>query len=235
MDVNFDFTDRVALVTGVSGSLGSHVAAAFLEAGATVAGTSRSPPTDPDSAVSKADIDFYQADLTDETAVEDLVASVVADHGQIDFLLNVAGTWAGGDPIEETDRETYEHVFDINLKTTFLASKHALTHLQETEGAIVNVSAKTSLSGGEGDGPYRASKAGVRLLTETIAEEQSGTVRANAVLPSVIDTPANREMIPNGAVEKWVDPQDIALTMLSLCSDAAAATSGAAVPVFGEL
>ena len=235
MGVDFDFTDQVALVTGVSGSLGSHVAAAFLEAGATVAGTARSPPSEGDAAVSESDIHFYPADLTDETAVEELVDEVVADHGQIDYLLNVAGTWAGGDPIESTDLATFEHVFDVNLKTAFLASKHVLPHLQASEGAIVNVSAKASLSGGEGDGPYRASKAGIRLLTETIAAENSGTVRANAVMPSVIDTPANREMIPNGDVEKWVDPHDIALTMLSLCSDATVATSGAAVPVFGEL
>ncbi|MFP4530360.1 MAG: SDR family NAD(P)-dependent oxidoreductase [Halodesulfurarchaeum sp.] len=236
MDVDFDFTDRVALVTGVSGSLGSHVAAAFLEAGAIVAGTDRrSPPTESDAAVSASDIHFYPADLTDEGAVEDLVDAVVAEHDRIDYLLNVAGTWAGGDPIEETDLETFDHVFDVNLKTAFLASKHALPHLQASEGAIVNVSAKSSLTGGEGDGPYRASKAGIRLLTETIAAENSGTVRANAVMPSVIDTPANREMIPNGDVEKWVDPGDIALTMLSLCSDATVATSGAAVPVFGEL
>ncbi|MDZ7850421.1 MAG: SDR family NAD(P)-dependent oxidoreductase [Halodesulfurarchaeum sp.] len=232
---NFDFTDGVALVTGVSGSLGSHVAAAFLEAGATVAGTSRSPPNEGEAAVSASDIHFYEADLTDEAAVANLVDAVLANHGRIDYLLNVAGTWAGGDSIEETDLETFEHVFDVNLKTAFLASKHALPHIAETEGAIVNVSAKASLSGGVGDGPYRASKAGVRLLTETIAEEQAGTVRANAVMPSVIDTPANRDMIPNGDVEKWVDPQDIALTMLSLCSDATVATSGAAVPVFGEL
>lgn len=235
MDVTFDFSDRVALVTGVSGSLGSHVAEAFLDAGATVAGTDRRSPSGTDSGLSAASIDFYQADLTEESAVESLVADVIEDHGRIDFLLNVAGTWAGGDPIEETDLETFEMVFDVNLKTMFLTSKHALSHLKETEGAIVNVSAKASLSGGKGDGPYRASKAAVRLLTETIAEEQLGTVRANAVMPSVIDTPANREMIPNGDVEKWVDPADIARTMLALCSDATGPTSGAAVPVFGEV
>ncbi|MBS3760280.1 SDR family oxidoreductase [Halodesulfurarchaeum sp.] len=235
MDVTFDFSDRVALVTGVSGSLGSHVAEAFLEAGATVAGTDRRPPSETDSGLSAAAIDFYQADLTEESAVESLVEDVIEDHGRIDFLLNIAGTWAGGDPIEETPLETFEMVFDVNLKTMFLTSKHALSHLKETEGAIVNVSAKASLSGGDGDGPYRASKAAVRLLTETIAEEQLGTVRANAVMPSVIDTPANREMIPNGDVEKWVDPADIARTMLALCSDATGPTSGAALPVFGEV
>jgi NAD(P)-dependent dehydrogenase (short-subunit alcohol dehydrogenase family) len=116
----------------------------------------------------------------------------------------------------------------------FLASKHALPHLREAEGAIVSVSARSSLEGGEGDGPYRASKAGVRLLTETIAEENLGTVRANAVMPSVIDTPMNREMMPDADHDAWVDPAEIARTVVVLCSDATGVTSGAAVPVYGE-
>ena len=116
----------------------------------------------------------------------------------------------------------------------FLASKHALPHLQETEGAIVSISSRSSLEGGEGDGIYRATKAGVRLLTETIAEENEGVVRANAVMPSVIDTPMNREMMPDAEFEQWVDPRDIATMLLFLCSDAANVTSGAAIPVYGE-
>lgn len=235
MDVSFDFDGRVALVTGVSGSLGSHVAAAFLEAGATVVGTAPSRPEDPHADLDLSAIDFYAADLTDEAEVEALVGSVLDAHGRIDFLANVAGTWMGGAPIEETSLEEFQTLLDVNLRTAFLTSKHALPALQETEGAIVNVSAKASLSGGTGDGPYRAAKAGVRLLTETIAEENRGTVRANAVLPSVIDTPANREMIPGGDVEAWVDPADIAATMLALVSDATRPTSGAAIPVYGEV
>jgi NAD(P)-dependent dehydrogenase (short-subunit alcohol dehydrogenase family) len=234
MDVDFDFADRVVLITGVSGSLGGAVAEAFDAAGATVAGTDRHPPGETDNPLTGEQIHFYEADLTDESDVEALIEQVIGEHGRLDHLLNVAGTWAGGDPIEATDRSTFEMVFDVNLKTMFLTSKHALPHLQETEGTIVSVSAKASLSGGTGDGPYRASKAGVRLLTETIAEENRGTVRANAVMPSVIDTPANREMLPNADFEAWVDPADIARTMLALCSDATLATSGAAVPVFGE-
>lgn len=233
MDVSFDFEGRVALVTGVSGALGSSVAEVFGEAGATVAGTDRRPPSDPNTQLEPGTVDFYEADLTDEAAVASLVESVVEDHGRLDFLLNIAGMWAGGDPIHETDLETYEAVFDVNLKTMFLTSKHAIPHLQETEGAIVSVSAKSSLSGGEGDGPYRAAKAGVRLLTETIAAEQTGTVRANAVMPSIIDTPANRDMLPDADHEAWPDPHEIGLTVAGLCSGAASVTSGAAVPVYG--
>jgi NAD(P)-dependent dehydrogenase (short-subunit alcohol dehydrogenase family) len=99
---------------------------------------------------------------------------------------------------------------------------------------MVSVSARASLEGGEGDGPYRAAKAGVRILTETIAEENAGTVRANAVMPSVIDTPTNREMMADAAHDEWVDPAEIAAVVAFLLSDAAAPTSGAAVPVYGE-
>ncbi|USZ67820.1 SDR family oxidoreductase [Halorussus salilacus] len=241
MNVSFDFDGSVALVTGASGALGSAVCEAFADAGATVAAADVVEPDDEDALLDAGEgIQFYQGDFTDEESVERVVSEVVEDHGGLDYLANVAGTWRGGTPIEETDADTFDFLFDVNLKTTFLASKHALPHLREggegddRGGAIVSVSARSSLEGGEGDGLYRASKAGVRLLTETLAEENSGEVRANAVMPSVIDTPANREMMPDADHETWVAPADIATTVLALCSDATSVTSGAAVPVYGE-
>ena len=229
MDVAFDFADRVAVVTGASGTLGGAVVEAFVDAGATVAAVD---VADPDGLPAGAT--FYEADLTDEAEVEGLVETLADDHGRIDHLANVAGTWRGGTPIDETDVDTFDLLFDVNLRTCFLATKHALPHLRESGGTVVNVSARSSLSGGEGDGPYRAAKAGVRLLTETVAAENRGTVRANAVMPSVIDTPANREAMPDADHGAWVDPGEIAATILALCSDATAVTSGAAVPVYGE-
>jgi len=235
MTVEFDFSDEVALVTGVGGTLGSAVAQAFLDAGATVCGADVITPDDDGFLFENPDrIDFYQGDFTDESEVSETVSEIVDTHDRLDYLANIAGTWKGGDPLDETDVSTFDMLFDVNLKTMFLASKHALPHLQETEGSIVSVSARSSLEGGEGDGIYRATKAGVRLLTESIAEENSGTVRANAVMPSVIDTPMNREMMPDADHESWVDPADIAETILVLCSDATSVTSGGAVPVYGE-
>lgn len=233
MSVGFDYDGRVVLVTGASGALGGAIAAAFADAGATVCATDLREP-DENSGLDAAGVDFYAGDFTDEADVERVVGEAVSDHGQLDALCNVAGTWKGGTPIDETDVGTFDMLMNVNLKTMFLASKHAIPHLREREGAIVSVSARASLSGGEGDGPYRASKAGVRLLTETIAEENMGTVRANAVMPSVIDTPANREMMPDADHDKWVKPEDIAEVVMFLCSDAAEVTSGAAVPVYGE-
>ncbi|ACV48788.1 MULTISPECIES: SDR family oxidoreductase [Halomicrobium] len=235
MSVEFDFDGSVVLVTGVGGALGGAVARAFDDAGATVCGADIVAPESEDFLLDETEaIDYYQGDFTDEDDVADIVAGVVEEHGRLDALCNIAGTWRGGDPIHETDADTFDFLFDVNLKTMFLASKHALPHLRESEGAVVSVSARSSLEGGEGDGIYRATKAGVRLLTETIAAENEGVVRANAVMPSVIDTPMNREMMPDADFETWVDPDDIATMMLFLCSEGAPVTSGAAVPVYGE-
>jgi NAD(P)-dependent dehydrogenase (short-subunit alcohol dehydrogenase family) len=231
MSVSFDFDGRVALVTGAAGTLGAAVVDAFLDAGADVVGVDVVAPDDvdlPDGAR------YHRADLTDEADVEALFETFADEFDRLDYLLNVAGTWRGGDPVDDTDVETFDLLFDVNLKTAFLATKHALPRLREADGAVVSVSARSSLQGGEGDGLYRASKAGVRLLTESIAEENLGTVRANAVMPSVIDTPANREMMPDADHDAWVDPAEIARTMVVLCSDGTAVTSGAAVPVYGE-
>ncbi len=232
MSVSFDFEGQVALVTGASGALGSAVVERFDRAGATVAAVDVVPPESEDSLLDPGQATFYEADLTEEAAVEDTTEAVVTEHGRIDHLLNVAGTWRGGDPIEDTPLETYRLLVDVNLTTAFLTTKHALPHLQETGGAVCSVSARSSLSGGEGDGPYRITKAGIRLLTETVAEENLGTVRANCVMPSVLDTPMNREMM--GHSEEWVDPADAATVMAFLCSEGASPTSGAAVPVYGE-
>ncbi|AEH37579.1 SDR family oxidoreductase [Halopiger xanaduensis] len=230
-----DFDDTVAVITGASGALGSAAVDRFRAAGATVCAVDVVAPDAEDSLLEPdSKTHFYEADLTDESDVSELVASIVDDRGRIDHLLNIAGTWTGGDPIEETDLEEFELLVDVNLKTAFLASKHALPHLQENEGSIVSVSARSSLEGGEGDGPYRITKAGIRILTETLAEENEGTVRANCVMPSVIDTPANREMMPDADHGAWVEPAEIADVMAFLCSDGAAVTSGAAVPVYGE-
>jgi len=233
MHAEFDFSDDVVLVTGASGALGSAVCRAFDDAGATVCGTDVVEPGE-DTELDRGEVSFYRGDLTDESQVEQVVDAVVDAHGGLDALCNVAGMWQGGDPIEATDAETFDAVFDVNLKTMFLASKHALPHLQDGGGNVVSVSARASLEGGEGDGPYRAAKAGVRLLTETIAEENRGEVRANAVMPSVIDTPQNREMLPDADHDSWVDPADIARVALALCSDATPPTSGGAIPVYGE-
>lgn len=237
MSIQFDFTDQVVLMTGASGSLGTATVEQFHDAGATVCMSARHPPKNDDAAaLLDADrVHFYDADFTDETAVQQVFDSVINDHGRLDALCTLIGVWRGGTPLDQTSVDEFGFLMDINLKTMFLAGKHAIPHLRESSGNLVSVSARASLKGGKGDGPYRAAKAGVRLLTETIAEENLGSVRANAVMPSIIDTPANREMLPNSDHDAWPTPDEIARVILFLCSDAASVTSGAAVPVYGDL
>ncbi|MFB6104914.1 MAG: SDR family oxidoreductase [Halobacteriaceae archaeon] len=222
------------MVTGASGALGSAAVEAFAAADATVAAVDVRSPQDADTELDPGVATFYEADLTDDEDTKRVVHEIVEAHHGIDALLNIAGTWRGGDPLEETAADQFDLLFDVNLRTAFHATKHALPHLQAAEGAIVSVSARSSLEGGSGDALYRATKAGIRLLTESVAAENTGVVRANSVMPSVIDTPANREMMPEADHDDWVDPADIAEVMLFLCSDAATVTSGAAVPVYGE-
>lgn len=235
MSISFDLSDRVVVVTGAAGALGSAVCQTFTETGATTVGADVVAKDDEDAQLADdAVAGFVQGDFTEPETVADTFEQVIEEYGRVDYLANIAGTWMGGDPVEETPVDEFDTLLSINLKTMFLASKHALPHIQETGGAIVSVSARSSLEGGAGDGPYRATKAGVRLLTETIAEENKGVVRANAVMPSVIDTPMNREMMPDSDHDKWVKPRDIAEVIVWLCSDGASVTSGAAVPVYGE-
>lgn len=228
----YDFVGDVAVVTGAAGALGSAVVNTFRAADATVAAIDRSDPADGLPFALGDELSYHRADLTDEEAVASAMDEIVATHGGIDVLANIAGTWRGGDKVHETDEATFDLVFDVNLKTAFLASKHALPHLEAADGALLTVASRSSLAGGSGDALYRASKAGVRILTESIAVEYRGSVRANAIMPSTLDTPMNREMME--PKDEWVDPADVAEVVLFVCSDAASVTSGAAIPVYGE-
>ncbi|MFB6162448.1 MAG: SDR family NAD(P)-dependent oxidoreductase [Halococcoides sp.] len=231
MNTTCEASDAVVLITGVGGALGSAVAESFLDAGATVCGVDVRGPDDEGFLLDRPErIAFYQGDLTDEDRVASIVEAVVEAHGRLDALAAIAGTWAGGTPVAETDLSTIETLFEVNLTTTFLAAKHCLSALRETSGAIVTVSSESSLSGGSGDGPYRATKAGVRLLTESIAAEEDA-VRANTILPTVIDTPANRAAMPDADRSEWVAPAAIADVVVALCTDTFEPTTGAAIPV----
>lgn len=236
MSVSYGYGNRVVVVTGACGALGSATVEAFRKAGARV---HAADVIDPDDEASLLDADHehvtaHVTDFTDETAVSETIADVLDDEGRLDALVSVAGTWRGGDPVQETDEATLDVLVDVNVRTAFLAAKHALPHLRETEGSIVTVGSRSSLEGGEGDSLYRATKAAVRLLTESIAAENRGIVRANAILPGVIDTPQNREAMPDADHDEWVDPGAIAEVICFLCSDGAGPVSGAAVPVYGE-
>ncbi len=223
---------KVVIVTGASGALGSVVMQAALGRGARVAGLDHAPSQVPATANR---IELGGVDLSDATAAEKAIGAVVAHFGRLDALVNIAGGFAF-EAVAEGDPRTWQHMYALNVLTALNASRAAIPHLAASASArIVNVGAIGALQAGAGMGAYAASKAGVHRLTEALAAEWKGKITVNAVLPSIIDTAANRASMPKADFAKWVTPQELAEVILFLISDAASAVTGALLPVSGRV
>jgi NAD(P)-dependent dehydrogenase (short-subunit alcohol dehydrogenase family) len=223
---------KVIVVTGASGALGRVVAEVALARRARVAGvdygTSQIAAT-PDR------IELGGVDLSDAAQAKKAIDAVAAHFGKIDALINIAGGFAF-EAVAEGDPKTWQHMYALNVLTALNASRSAIPHLAASPAArIVNVGAMGALQAGGGMGAYAASKAGVHRLTEALAAEWKGKITVNAVLPSTIDTPANRASMPKADFGKWVTPQELADVILFLVSDAASAVTGALLPVSGRV
>jgi NAD(P)-dependent dehydrogenase (short-subunit alcohol dehydrogenase family) len=223
---------KVIVVTGASGALGKVVAEVALARGARVAGvdygTSQVAAT-PDR------IEFGGVDLSDAAQAKKAIDAVALQFGKIDALINIAGGFAF-ETVAEGDAKTWQRMYALNVLTALNASRSAIPHLTASRSArIVNVGAMGALQAGPGMGPYAASKAGVHRLTEALAAEWKGKITVNAVLPSIIDTPANRASMPQADFGKWVRPQELAEVILFLASGAASAVTGALLPVTGRV
>ena len=229
-------TGRVYAISGAFGALGSAVAKAAAAKGARLALIDFAP-TPPDG-LPKGDgvLALGGVDLTDPAAAARAVEAVVARFGGLDVLINIAGgfRWEkheGGDP------ETWSKLFLMNVQTAANASRAALKALKASKsGRIVNIGANGAVKAAAGMGAYAASKAGVHKLTEALAEElKASGVTGNAVLPSIIDTPANRADMPDADASAWVTPDYLAAVILFLASEEARAVTGALVPVTGKV
>jgi 3-oxoacyl-[acyl-carrier protein] reductase len=223
---------RVVVVTGASGALGSVVAEAALARGARVAGLDHAPSQIPATA---SRIDLGGVDLSNATQASKAIDAVAAHFGRLDALVNIAGGFAF-EAVAEGDPRTWQHMYALNVLTALNASRAAIPHLAVSASArIVNIGAIGALQAGAGMGAYAASKAGVHRLTEALAAEWKGKITVNAVLPSTIDTAANRASMPKADFTKWVTAQELAEVILFLISDAASAVTGALLPVSGRV
>jgi len=223
--------DKTIVITGGFGALGRAVREAALAQGARVALIDYAPAP---GEFANDPLALGGVDITKFDAAQAAMTNIHAAAGRIDALLNIAGGFVWR-PVAEADGALWDRMYEINLKTAMNASKAALAYLEASHGAIVNVGAGAALKAGAGMGAYAASKAGVLKLTESLAEELKGKVRVNAVLPSIIDTAANRKDMPNADFSAWVRPAELAAVMLFLASDAASAVTGALVPVSGRV
>jgi NAD(P)-dependent dehydrogenase (short-subunit alcohol dehydrogenase family) len=226
---------RIA-VTGAFGSLGAAVVEAALAAGAQVAAIDRAPgPHASDAAALAGAQLFGDVDLGADGVADATLAAIGQRLGGLDALVNIAGTFRW-ETVEKGSLATWDLLFNVNLRTAVAASKAAIPLLlQSAHGRIVNIGAAGAIKAGNGMGAYAASKAGVFKLTEALAEElKDHNVTVNAILPTTIDTPANRKDMPKAEFDRWVKPAQIADVILFLLSDQAQAVTGALIPVAGR-
>jgi NAD(P)-dependent dehydrogenase (short-subunit alcohol dehydrogenase family) len=223
---------KVLVVTGALGALGREVAQTALSRGARVAGIDYAPSQAPATAER---IEIGGVDLSDAAQARTAIDAAARHFGPLDVLINIAGGFAF-ETVSDGDTKTWQRMYALNVLTALNASRAALAHLAASSaGRIINIGAMGALQAGSGMGPYAASKAGVHRLTEALANEWKGKVTVNAVLPSIIDTQANRASMPNADSSKWVTPQELAEVILFLASDAASAVTGALIPVSGRV
>jgi NAD(P)-dependent dehydrogenase (short-subunit alcohol dehydrogenase family) len=223
---------KVVLVTGANGGLGVHVTTAFLNAGATVVGTSRAiQQTDSD----QPNFTGISADISSLTSARNLVDQVVQSFGRLDVLAHTVGGFAGGQALADTDDATWNRMLDMNLHSTFHILRATLPVLKKARSArIIAIGSRAAVDPGPKVAAYSASKAAMVSLIRTVAlENKDAGLTANVILPGTIDTPANRAAMPKADYTQWVQPSNIASLMVWLASDAAQDVNGAVIPVYG--
>lgn len=234
------FDGKVVLVAGGTGGLGRAVTLAFLEEGAKVVATYRAQEGFDAlrNAAGKngSNLEGHGVDVTDEIAVRQLVEKIVGKYRRIDAVVNAVGGYAGGTKLWELESKVFDQMLALNLRSGYALSRAAIrTMMRAGHGAIVNVASKAAFDHGGGAAAYAASKAAAVALMDSLAAEVKGSgVRVNSILPSIIDTEANRKAMPSADFAKWPKPEDIARVILFLCSDDAKVIHGAAIPVYGD-
>lgn len=231
------FEGQVVLVAGGTGALGRAVSLGFLDAGAELIVTYQNDQELREltqaAGSNAARLASRKIDVTDAAAVQQVVDEIVSDKRRLDVLVNTVGGYAGGMKLWEMDSSVLDRMLALNLRSGFVLSHAAVkAMLPQGTGAIVNVAAKAALDHAAGLAAYAASKAAALAMIDCLAADLKGSgVRVNSILPSIIDTEANRKAMPNANFAAWTKPGDIARVVLFLASDNANAIHGAAIPV----
>ena len=232
--------NRNVLITGGTGILGSAVTRKYLVHGNSVGITylfenevERFKEHNPEQT---ENVTFLFANVTEEGDVQNTIQKFITQYGHLDVLVNIVGGFVGGIPAAELEEDQWNFMMNLNLKSVFLCCKTVIPHMTERGyGKIVNVSARAGLKGEAGLSAYCVSKGGVRTLTESLAAEvMDSGINVNCIMPSIMDTPMNREAMPDEDHSRWVKPEDVANVIYFLTSDDASIINGAAIPVYGR-
>jgi NAD(P)-dependent dehydrogenase (short-subunit alcohol dehydrogenase family) len=231
------FSGQVVLIAGGTGGLGRSVTAAFLDQGAAVIATYRKQ--DEFDALRQATgaqaprLEGLNVDVTNEAAVLQQVTAIADKHGRLDVLINAIGGYAGGRKMWEMDASVLDQMLSANLRPGYVLSRAVVPIMRrQGRGVIVNVAATAAVDHPASLAAYAASKAAAVAMIDSLDADLKGTgVRANSILPSIIDTEANRKAMPNADYGKWPKPQDIARVIVFLCSDDARLLHGASIKI----
>jgi NAD(P)-dependent dehydrogenase (short-subunit alcohol dehydrogenase family) len=225
-----------ALITGGTGGLGAAVTRAFLDGGWRVV-VPVYDEAERERVPAHERLVLEPADLLDPDSVQSIAAIAAGDEAApLRAVVNLVGGFGAGERVHATPVEDFEAQLRLNLRPTYLVCQATLEHLQAAGGgAIVCVSSRAALRPFAGAAGYVVGKAAVLAFVDALAEEyRSDDIRANAILPSVIDTPANRRSMPDADHSRWVPPEQIAAVVRFLCEDGSKPISGAHVPVYGR-
>ncbi|HZQ95590.1 MAG TPA: SDR family NAD(P)-dependent oxidoreductase [Candidatus Sulfotelmatobacter sp.] len=225
--------ERIALITGASGGLGTHVTKALLDAGFTVIGLA---PRIQASDFEHPNFTALPAALDSLDAAKKAAGTVLSRFGRIDVLAHLVGGFAGGQAVADTDDATFQRMFDLNLNGTFHILRAVIPAMRKAGGGrIIAIGSRAAEDPGPGVGAYSASKAALVSLIRTVAlENKDAGITANVILPGTMDTPANRKAMPGGDVSQWVQPSSVAALIVWLCGEAGKDVTGAAIPVYGR-
>jgi NAD(P)-dependent dehydrogenase (short-subunit alcohol dehydrogenase family) len=238
--MNVNISSKVVLIAGGTGGLGRSVSLAFLAEGAKVIVTYRRIEQFEAlkrSAERQAErLEGKRVDATDEQSVTILVEEIMKKYGRLDAVINTVGGYAGGLKLWETESKVFNNMLDLNLRSGFALARAAMpSMLGQGSGAFINIGAKAAVDHAAGAAAYAASKAAAVAMMDCLAADAQGTgVRVNSILPSIIDTEANRKAMPEAPFDKWPKAEEIAQVILFLVSDAASVIHGASLPVYGN-
>jgi len=224
--------NKIALVTGADGGLGTQVTLALLDSGATVIGVSRKIQQ---SSFDGSSFIALSADLSSAQKAQTLVDGIAARFGRLDILAHLVGGFAGGKTIAETDDATFQRMLDLNLNSAFYVLRAVIPHMRRAgSGRIIAIGSRAAENPGPGVGAYSASKAALVSLIQTVVlENKDLAITANVILPGTMDTPANRKAMPGADTSKWVQPGSVASLIAWLASEAGKDVNGAVIPVYG--
>jgi NAD(P)-dependent dehydrogenase (short-subunit alcohol dehydrogenase family) len=231
--------DAVVVVLGATGNLGRACIERFRDDGARIVAVDRSNERLKD-AYGGLDADRHMlvgdVDLTGDEAVADLFTAVVERLGRVDAVVNTVGAFRGGEPVYSEKADTWDFLMHVNVRPAVMVARSVVpVMLQQGSGRIINVASRNAFKGAANFAAYSAAKASLLRLTESLADEvKDGGVNVNCVVPGTIDTPQNRESMPDADPIKWVTPEAVADVISFLASPESRAINGAAIPAYGQ-